>query len=75
MRLFRYIKTVSPDIVHSWMYHADLLGGIIAKIANVPKIIWGVRSADFLNQNTKITLESLLNLCVNFAIRSTSGDL
>lgn len=64
LKLFRYIKKVSPDIVHSWMYHADLMGGIIAKIASVPKIIWGVRSADFLNQNTKITLRLTFKLCV-----------
>ena len=61
--LYKYIKKLSPDIIHSWMYHADLIGGIVGKFANVPKIIWGVRSADFLTENTNFTLKLVFKMC------------
>ena len=37
------IKKIKPDVVQSWMYHADLFGGVCAKLCGVKKIIWGVR--------------------------------
>lgn len=42
-KLNSLIKQISPDIVQTWLYHADLLGGICAKWCGVKKIIWGVR--------------------------------
>ena len=38
------LKKIKPDIVHTWMYHANLWGGIAAKYAGVKRVIWGIRS-------------------------------
>ena len=38
-RLYMIIKSEKPDIVQTWMYHADLLGGLAARLAGVKKII------------------------------------
>lgn len=41
--LIKTIRDFKPDIVHTWMYHANFLGGIFAKIFSKAKIVWSLR--------------------------------
>ncbi len=47
LRLARWIKEARPDVVQTWMYHADVIGGLAGKLANprVP-IIWNLRASN-----------------------------
>jgi glycosyltransferase involved in cell wall biosynthesis len=45
-RLAKEIRRDRPEIIQCWMYHADLLGGLAARIAGVRRVVWGVRIAD-----------------------------
>jgi len=42
--LWKLIRSYNPYAVQTWMYHADLVGGIIAKLAGVKNIVWGVHN-------------------------------
>lgn len=42
IQLIKILRNLRPDIVQTWMYHADLVGGIAAKIAGGSKISWGI---------------------------------
>lgn len=45
VNLFRHIRSVRPDVVQTWMYHSDLLGGIAAKLEGATPVVWGIRSS------------------------------
>lgn len=48
LRLSRIMRERRPDIVQTWMYHADLMGGLAARAVGIKNIIWGIRSADMI---------------------------
>lgn len=50
LRLYKLLRAQRTDIVQTWMYHADLLGGAAARLARVPHIAWGLRNSNLSNQ-------------------------
>jgi glycosyltransferase involved in cell wall biosynthesis len=39
------MRTGRFDIVQSWLYHADLLGLLVARAANIDHVVWNIRNA------------------------------
>lgn len=46
-RLVALLRGIRPQIVQTWMVHSDFLGGLAARLAGVPRVIWGVRTTDY----------------------------
>jgi glycosyltransferase involved in cell wall biosynthesis len=45
-RLFRWLQESKPHVVHTWMYHANLIGGLAARLAGDVPVVWGIHQAD-----------------------------
>lgn len=58
LRLRRLIAAFQPNVVQTWMYHADLMGGLAARCAGVRAIVWSIR-------NTKVPLDGLVQSTIS----------
>jgi glycosyltransferase involved in cell wall biosynthesis len=61
-QLVRMIRAERPDIVQTWMYHADLLGGLAARLAGNRHVIWGVRGSAIPQSGMSAT-QVVVTLC------------
>ncbi len=61
--LLRKVRQLRPDIVHTWLYHADLLGGLAARLAGITAICWGIRSSNLDADKTHWTTRAVRRVC------------
>lgn len=61
-RLVKLLRILKPDVLHTWMYHADLIGGIASRFAGSMPVLWGIRSFD-LKRGAKLSTRVVQRLC------------
>lgn len=49
-----------PHVLQTWLYHADLLGTFVGKLAFIPAIIWNVRCAELCRDDHPASLFRVL---------------
>lgn len=59
-KLYRLIKRINPDIVQTWMIHADFIGGIAARLAGIRNIFWGVHHTQLFHGSIKWSTIAIL---------------
>ena len=62
-RLVSYLRSAQPDLVQTWMYHADMLGGFAARLAGCQRIVWGIRNSTLDKRLTKPATLLIVKAC------------
>ncbi len=66
-KLYSIIKKENPYAVQTWMYHADLLGGLLSKICGVKNIFWNIRSGEYGKDETSFSTKITIYLSAFFS--------
>lgn len=66
-KLYKLIKKIKPNVVQTWMIHADLIGGIVARFAGIKNIIWGVHHTVLLRGKVKYSTILILKFNAFFS--------
>jgi glycosyltransferase involved in cell wall biosynthesis len=62
-RLWRLIKDINPDAIQTWLYHADLVGGLTGRLAGVRAVYWNIRNSTLCPSATSKSTRLTAHLC------------
>lgn len=63
VNLYKLLKKHKPDVVQTWMYHADLIGGVIARLAGIKNVFWNIRQTSLEKGLTSRATVYIANIC------------
>jgi len=61
--LYKFLKTFKPDVVQTWMHHADFVAGVLSYFLKVKSIYWNLRSAELHKKKTKKRTRMVVKAC------------
>jgi glycosyltransferase involved in cell wall biosynthesis len=67
LRLARWLRIDPPDVVQTWMYHADLVGGLTARLVSDAPILWGIRTGPLEDRSFKRSTLMVIQTCARLS--------
>ena len=69
IRLIRLFKALRINLIHTWMYHADLIGALAGFACHKTPVIWGIHHGELSPETTKRGTILLANLNARLSSR------
>lgn len=63
LKIIKIIKEMKPDIIQTWMFHADLIGGIAGRLSGSNPIVWNIRNSSLNDGKIKRTTQWTIAAC------------
>jgi glycosyltransferase involved in cell wall biosynthesis len=61
-RARRWLAADRPDVVQTWMYHADLVGGVAARLDGLSSVAWNIQAGWLDPATTKWSTRAIIRL-------------
>jgi glycosyltransferase involved in cell wall biosynthesis len=62
-RMAKLIRRSKPDVIQTWMYHADLIGGLLGRMGGRVPIVWGIHHAGLDASTNKMGTLATAKVC------------
>jgi len=69
VRLAGILRDDPPDVVQTWMYHADLVGGLAARFAGRVPVVWGIQNTVLEAEWSPLMSRATLRACARLSRR------
>lgn len=53
--LRKLLDRYQPDLIHTWMYHANLLGGVASILTGHRRVVWSIRRSELTREESLST--------------------
>lgn len=60
--LVRHLRRSKPDILQSWLYHADLAATLASWMVPGPSLVWNLRCSDLPSRSAAMPLDRIVRL-------------
>jgi glycosyltransferase involved in cell wall biosynthesis len=60
--LIKLISSIKPNIVQTWLVHADFIGGIAARLVGIKNVIWNIRYSNIEIGKSKLSTILILRI-------------
>jgi glycosyltransferase involved in cell wall biosynthesis len=67
LRMVGLLWRERPAILQTWLYHADLLGLLTARLAGCPAVVWNIRSSNLEMSQPKRLLQCTIRTCARLS--------
>jgi glycosyltransferase involved in cell wall biosynthesis len=61
--LFSLLRASQGDVIQTWMYHGDLIGGAVARLAGHSSIAWGVHHSELDSTTMAFSTRMVVRAC------------